>query len=51
MHESTIRPSNYPPPCASSFVTGLGRDAPTVIITNDTSNTAKAAHHPATPAG
>jgi hypothetical protein len=41
VHESTVRPSNYPRPLRQFVITGLGRDAPTVIITNDTTSSAK----------
>ena len=41
VHESTIRPSNYPGNLRQFIITGLGRDTPTVIITNDTESTAK----------
>jgi transposase len=41
VHESTTRLSNYPAPLRQFIVTGLGRDAPTVIITNDTDTSAK----------
>ncbi|MCA1681679.1 MAG: transposase [Actinobacteria bacterium] len=36
VHESTARLSNYPATVRQLIVTGLGRDAATVIITNDT---------------
>ena len=42
VHESTTRLSNYPATLRQFILTGLGRDAPTVIITNDTNTTAKA---------
>src|SRR5664280_2184209 len=35
VHESHTRLSNYPEPVRQLIITGLGRDAPTVIITND----------------
>jgi hypothetical protein len=35
VHESHIQLSNYPHPVRQLIVTGLGRAAPTVIITND----------------
>jgi hypothetical protein len=41
VHESTVRLSNYPATLRQFIVTGLGRDAPTVIITNDTDSSAK----------
>jgi transposase len=41
VHESTVRLSNYPATLRQFIITGLGRDAPTVIITNDTDSTAK----------
>ncbi len=41
VHESTVRLSNYPATLRQFIVTGLGRDAPTVIITNDTHTNAK----------
>ncbi len=41
VHESSTRLSNYPTPLRQFIVTGLGRDAPTVIITNDTDTSAK----------
>lgn len=41
VHESTVRLSNYPATLRQFIVTGLGRDAPTVIITNDTHTSAK----------
>ena len=41
VHESTTGLSNYPTPLRQFIVTGLGRDAPTVIITNDTDTSAK----------
>ncbi len=43
MHEATgIRLTGYPGTVRQLVVTGLGRDAPTVIITNDHDLTAKA---------
>ncbi len=41
VHESTTRLSNYPTTVRQFIITGLGRDAPTVIITNDTDTSAK----------
>ncbi len=41
VHESTVQLSNYPATLRQFIVTGLGRDAPTVIITNDTDTNAK----------
>ncbi len=41
VHESTVRLSNYPATVRQFIITGLGRDTPTVIITNDTDSTAK----------
>jgi len=41
VHESTVQLSNYPGTLRQFVITGLGRDAPTVIITNDTETTAK----------
>ena len=41
VHESTVALSNYPGTVRQFIVTGLGRDAPTVIITNDTTSTAR----------
>ncbi len=41
VHESTTRLSNYPQTLRQFIVTGLGRDAPTVIITNDTDTSPK----------
>jgi hypothetical protein len=41
VHESTTTLSNYPAALRQFIVTGLGRDAPTVIITNDTDSPAK----------
>lgn len=35
VHESHVRLSGYPKPVRQLIVTGLGREAPTVIITND----------------
>jgi hypothetical protein len=40
VHESTVRLSNYPSPLRQFVITGLGREAPTVIITNDTTSSA-----------
>ena len=42
VHESTVGLSNYPATVRQLVITGLGRDAPTVIITNDTDSTTKA---------
>ncbi|HEY1004936.1 MAG TPA: hypothetical protein VGD83_35410 [Streptosporangiaceae bacterium] len=43
VHESTaVKLTSYPGTVRQLIVTGLGRDAPTVIITNDTQITAKA---------
>ncbi|MGH3505315.1 MAG: transposase [Nocardioidaceae bacterium] len=42
VHESLVRLSNYPAAVRQLIVAGLGHDAPTVIITNDTDSTAKA---------
>jgi hypothetical protein len=41
VHESTAHLSNYPATLRQFILTGLGRDAPTVIITNDTDSSAK----------
>jgi hypothetical protein len=41
VHESTTQLSNYPATLRQFIVTGLGRDAPTVIITNDTDTSPK----------
>jgi hypothetical protein len=41
VHESTTTLSNYPTTLRQFIVTGLGRDAPTVIITNDTDTSPK----------
>jgi transposase len=41
VHESTVALSNYPGSVRQFIVTGLGRAAPTVIITNDTTSTAR----------
>ena len=41
VHESTTTLSNYPATLRQFIITGLGRDAPTVIITNDTDSPAK----------
>ena len=41
VHESTVGLSNYPATVRQLVITGLGRDAPTVIITNDTTSSAK----------
>jgi CheY-like chemotaxis protein len=41
VHESTVQLSNYPATLRQFIVTGLGREAPTVIITNDTTSSAK----------
>ena len=41
VHESTVRLSNYPATLRQIIITGLGRDTPTVIITNDTDSSAK----------
>ena len=41
VHESTIELSNYPATVRQFIITGLGRDTPTVIITNDTASTAR----------
>jgi hypothetical protein len=43
VHESTdVKLKNYPETVRQLVVTGLGRDAPTVIITNDRASTVKA---------
>ena len=42
VHDSPTRLSNYPHPLRQLIVVGLGREAPTVIITNDLDSTAKA---------
>jgi hypothetical protein len=42
VHDSPARMSNYPGTVRQLIVTGLGRETPTVIITNDTDSTAKA---------
>jgi hypothetical protein len=39
VHDSPARMSNYPGTVRQLIVTGLGREAPTVIITNDTDST------------
>lgn len=41
VHDSLTRLSNYPGTVRQLIVTGLGRDAPTVIISNDTEASAK----------
>ncbi len=41
VHESTARLSNYPTTVRQLIITGLGRDAATVIITNDTDSSIK----------
>jgi hypothetical protein len=41
VHESTVRLSKYPATLRQFIVTGLGRDAPTVIITNETTSSAR----------
>jgi len=41
VHESIVRFSNYPTTLRQYIITGLGRDAPTVTITNDTTSTAR----------
>ncbi len=42
VHESTgVKLSNYPGTVRQFIITGLGRDAPTIIITNDLTSTAK----------
>jgi hypothetical protein len=41
VHESTVGLSNYPATVRQLVITGLGRDAPTVIITNDTESPVK----------
>jgi len=38
VHESHPRLSNYPEPVRQLIITGLGRDAPTVIITKTTTS-------------
>ena len=42
VHDAPTRLSNYPASLRQLILTGLGRDAPTVIITNDHDSTAKA---------
>jgi transposase len=42
VHQSHVTVSHYPGTVRQLIVTGLGRDAPTVIITNDTATTTKA---------
>jgi hypothetical protein len=42
VHESHVQLSGYPRPVRQLIVTGLGRDAPTVIITNNEHLSAKA---------
>ena len=42
VHESRARLTTYPDPVRQLIVTGLGRDAPTVIITNDDTLSVKA---------
>jgi hypothetical protein len=42
LHDSRTRLSNYPGTVRQLIVTGLGRDTPTVIITNDIESSAKA---------
>ena len=42
VHQSHATLSNYPGTVRQFIVTGLGRDAPTVIITNDADSTTKA---------
>jgi hypothetical protein len=42
VHESTAQLSNYPTTLRQFIITGLGRETPTVIITNDTHSSAKA---------
>jgi hypothetical protein len=42
VHESHTTLSNYPGTVRQLIITGLGRDTPTVIITNDTDSTTKA---------
>ena len=51
VHESTVHLTNYPGTVRQLIITGLGRDAPTVIITNDRESTSPPADQPATPAG
>lgn len=41
VHESTVHLKNYGGTLRQFIITGLGRDAPTVIITNDTDTSAK----------
>ncbi len=41
VHESTVALSNYPGAVRQFVVTGLGHAAPTVMITNDTTSTAR----------
>jgi len=41
VHESTVHLKNYGDTLRQFIITGLGRDAPTVIITNDTDTSAK----------
>jgi transposase len=41
VHESIVELSHYPGTVRQFILTGLGRDAPTVIITNDTASTAR----------
>jgi transposase len=41
VHESTTALSNYPTLVRQLIITGLGRDAPTVIITNDTTSSTR----------
>jgi transposase len=41
VHESTVQLTKYPTPLRQLIITGLGRDAPTVIITNDTDTPTK----------
>ncbi len=41
VHESSVHLNNYGDTLRQFIVTGLGRDAPTVIITNDTASTAR----------
>jgi hypothetical protein len=42
VHDSRVQLTNYPGTVRQLIVTGLGREAPTVIITNNTDLTAKA---------
>ncbi len=42
VHDSLVRVTNYPGTLRQLIVTGLGREAPTVIITNDFDSTARA---------